>query len=151
MARRVIRKQLGELLLERKAITQEQLDAALKAQQSKGGLLGQILVSLGYTTEEMIAQALTAQYGFPYLPLKNYSIDAEFLTLVPENVARQYCLIPVDRVGDTLTVAMVDPLNTSAVEDVEMISRCFVQVFVSTISDVADAIQRNYPGGDSHG
>lgn len=151
MARRVIGKQLGELLLERKAITQEQLEAALKAQQSKGGLLGQILVSLGYTTEEMIAQALTAQYGFPYLPLKNYSIDAEFLALVPENVARQYCLIPVDRVGDTLTVAMVDPLNTSAVEDVEMISHCSVQVFVSTISDVADAIGRNYPGGDAHG
>lgn len=150
MARRVIGKQLGELLLERKAITQEQLDAALKTQQSKGGLLGQILVSLGYTTEEMIAQALTSQYGFPYLPLKNYSIESDFLGLIPENVARQYCLVPVDRVGDTLAVAMADPLNTSAVEDIEMISHCSVQVFVATISDVADAIQRHYAGGENH-
>ena len=70
------------------------------------------------------------------------------LRLVPENVARQYYLIPVDRVGETLTVAMADPLNVSAVEDLEMLSRCSVQVFVATISDVAEAIQRYY--GDQH-
>lgn len=135
--------------MERKVITQEQLDQAMKVQQSKGGLLGQILVSLGYTSEEAIAQALTTQYGFPYLPLKSYSIDPDFLSLVPENVARQYCLVPVDKIGDTLAVAMADPLNSAAVEDIEMLSRCSVQIFVTTMSDVADAIQRHY--GENHG
>lgn len=149
--RRVISKQIGELLIERKVITQEQLSAALKAQQDKGGLLGQILVTLGYASEEAVAQALTAQYGFPFLPLKNYSIEEELIRLVPENVARQYCLVPVDKIGDTLTVAMADPLNTRAVEDIEMLSTCSVQIFVSTISDVAEAIQRHYGGSNHNG
>lgn len=149
--RRVISKQIGQLLIERKVITQEQLSAALKAQQDKGGLLGQILVTLGYASEEAVAQALTAQYGFPFLPLKNYSIEEELIRLVPENVARQYCLVPVDKIGDTLTVAMADPLNTRAVEDIEMLSTCSVQIFVSTISDVADAIQRHYGGSNHNG
>ncbi|MBI3312488.1 MAG: hypothetical protein HYZ88_03070 [Candidatus Omnitrophica bacterium] len=146
MPRRVIGKQLGELLIERKVITSEQLEEALRVQQGKGGLLGQVLVTLGYASEEAIAQALTAQYGFPFLPLKHYSIEGDFLTLVPENVARQYCLVPVDRIGDTLAVAMADPLNAHAVEDLEMISHCSVQVFVSTLSDVAEAIDRHYGG-----
>ena len=112
-------------------------------------MLGQILAGLGYASEESIAQALTAQHGFPFLPLKSYAIDPEFIKLVPENVARQYCLVPVDKVGDTLAVAMADPLNTGAIEDIEMISHCSVQVFVATMSDVAEAIQRHY-GGENH-
>ena len=146
MLKRVISKKLGELLLERKLITQEQLVQALKVQTAKGGLLGEILVNLGYTTEEAVAQALTTQYGFPYLPLKNYTIDSELLRLIPENVARQYCLVPVDHIGNTLTIAMADPLNPSVLEDIEMLSRCSVQVFVSTGSEVMEAIQRCYGG-----
>ena len=146
MPRRIIGKKLGELLVERKVIGADQLEHGLRVQQEKGGLLGQILVSLGYASEESIAQALTAQYGFPYLPLKHYSIDGELLRMVPENVARQYCLVPVDRIGDTFTVAMADPLNGKAVEDIEMLTRCSVQVFVSTWSDVTEAIQRCYGG-----
>ena len=146
MPRRVIAKQIGELLVERKVITTEQLEAALKMQQVKGGLLGQILVSLGYATEEAVAQAVTAQYGFPYLPLKGYAIDPELLRMIPENVARQYCLVPVDHIGDTLTVAMADPLDPRVVEDIEMLSRCSVQIFVSTGTEVMEAIQRGYGG-----
>ena len=142
--RKVITKLIGELLMERKLVTAEQVTEALSIQEKKGGLLGQILVGLGYATEEAIAQAVASQYGFPYLPLKRYTIDADLLRLIPENVARQYCLIPVDRIGDTVTVAMADPLNTRAAEDIEMISHCTVQVFVATISDVMDAIGRSY-------
>jgi len=148
MHRRLTTKPLGEILVERKVLTPEQLAQALKVQEKRGGLLGQILVSLGYASEEAIAQALTSQYGFPFLPLNRYAIDGEILRLVPENVARQYCLVPLDRIGDTVTVAMADPLNAKAVEDIEMLSHCTVQVFVATISDVMDAIQRCY--GASH-
>ena len=147
MTRRVIAKRLGELLVERNVITPDQLQLALTAQQSKGGLLGQILVSLGFATEEAVAQAITAQYGFPYLPLKSYAIDPELLRMIPENVARQYCLVPVDHIGDTLTIAMADPLDPRVLEDIEMLSRCSVQIFVSTGSEVMEAIQRCY-GGD---
>ncbi|OGX41277.1 MAG: hypothetical protein A3C53_01010 [Omnitrophica WOR_2 bacterium RIFCSPHIGHO2_02_FULL_68_15] len=145
--KRLVTKKLGELLVERKAITAAQLEQALSIQQEKGGLLGQILVGLGYTTEETIAQALTTQYGFPYLPLKNYTIDEETLKLIPANVARQYCLVPVDRLGDTLTIAMADPFNRKAVEDIELLHHCAAQIFVSTPTDIFDAIERHYRKG----
>lgn len=144
LPRRANPKSLGEVLIERGQITRPQLEEALRLQEEKGGLLGQILVALGHTTEEQVIQALTEQYGFPYLPLKQYAIDGELKNLVPENVARQYCLVPVDRIGDTLTIAMADPLNGRAVEDIEMLSRCSVQVFISTWSEVAEAIRKCY-------
>lgn len=143
--RRVVSKQLGELLLERKIITQKQLDEALKIHNEKGGaLIGDVLVSLGYAKEEEIAQALTAQYGFPYLPLDNYDIDLEVIRLIPENVASQYCLIPIDRIGSNLTITMSNPLNQQAIEDVEFITKCTVQAFVSTATDIKNVINRYY-------
>lgn len=143
--KRVTTKQLGELLIERKIIMQEQLQKALDYQKVNGGLIGEILVQLGFSKEEDIAQVLTAQYGFPYLPLANYDIDAEVAKIVPDQVARQYCLVPIDKIGNNLTVAMSNPLNTQAIEDVEMISKCVVQAFVSTTSDIRRAIERCYP------
>jgi len=142
--KKIIPKQLGELLIDCKLLTAQQLEEALALQKEKGGLLGQILVSLHYIQEEEIAQALTAQYGFPYLPLGSYEIDPEVAKIIPEHVAKQYGLIAVDRVGSILTVAMSNPLNTQAVEDVEMITHYKVQVFVTTSSDVASSIKNIY-------
>ncbi len=142
--KKIIPKQLGELLLDCKLISQQQLEEALHLQKEKGGLLGQVLVSLAYITEEAIAQALTAQYGFPYLPLGGYEIDPEVAKIIPEHVAKQYGLIAVDRVGSILTVAMSNPLNTQAIEDVEMLTHYKVQVFVTTASDVSSSIKEVY-------
>jgi len=97
--KRLVKKQLGELLIERGIITKTQLGKALDVQKEKGGLLGQVLVVLGFTKEEEIAQALTVQYGFPYLPLQNYELSKEVVQLIPENVSKQYCLIAVDKIG----------------------------------------------------
>ena len=144
-AKRIVSKQLRELLLEKGIINQEQLEKALKLQRERGGLIGQILVMLGYAKEEEIAQALTVQYGFPYLPLDNYEINAEVIKLIPENVATQYNLIAIDKIGDLMTIAMSNPLNVQAVEDIELITKCKVQVFVSTMTDVNNAIKRYYP------
>ncbi|MBU0759118.1 MAG: hypothetical protein KKC66_00750 [Candidatus Omnitrophica bacterium] len=144
MAKRVISKQLGELLIERGVITKKQLDQALGIQKEKGGLIGQVLVDLGYASEEAIAQAITAQYGFPYLPLENYEIDSAIVKLVPKNVASQFCLIPVDKIGNSLTIAMSNPLNALAIEDIELISGLFVQIFVSTAADIKNAIEKYY-------
>ena len=142
--RRIVSKHLGELLLERGVITESQLDKTLKVQKEKGGLIGQILVSMGYATEEEIAQALTVQYGFPYLPLDCYEVNPEALKLIPENVARQYNLIAIDKIGELLTIAMSNPLNVQAVEDIELITKCKVQVFVSTMTDINNAIKKCY-------
>ena len=139
-----LQKQLGELLVYCRLITQEQLEEGLAYQKEKGGLLGQALVTLGFITEEAIAQALTAQYGFPYLPLSGYEIDPEVARIIPEHVARQYDLIAVDRVGSILTVTMSNPLNTQAIEDIEMLTHYKVQVFVTTSTDVGTAIKNIY-------
>lgn len=142
--RRIVSKQLGELLLERGVINESQLVKALKIQEEKGGLIGQILVMLGFAKEEEIAQALTVQYGFPYLPLEFYEINTEALKMVPEHVAKQYNLIGIDRIGELLTIAMSNPLNFQAVEDIEMLTKCKVQVFVSTMTDISNAIKKYY-------
>ena len=142
--KKVLQKQLGELLLDSRLITPKQLEEGLAYQREKGGLLGQILVELGFTTEHAIAQALTAQYGFPYLELSGYDIDPEVAKIIPEPMAKQYGLIAVDRVGCILTMAMSNPLNAKAVEDVEALTRYKTQVFVATTTDVSNAIKQHY-------
>ena len=142
--KRITTKQLGELLLERNIINQEQLEKGLKIRKEKGGLIGQILVGLGFVTEEEVAQALTVQYGFPYLPLESYEVAPEVVKIIPENVARQYNLIAIDKIEDLITIAMSNPLNIQAVEDIELITKSKVQVFVSTMTDINNAIQKNY-------
>ena len=142
--RRIINKQLGELLVERGIINDQQLEKALSVQKDRGGLIGELLVELGFIKEEDIAQSLTAQYGFPYLPLGNYDINPEIINVVPGRVARQYLLMPVDKIGNNLTLAMSNPLNVQAIEDVEFLSGCSVQTFVSTSSDIKKAIAKYY-------
>ncbi len=142
--RKIINKQLGEILVERGIITRMQLEQALKIQKEQNILFGEALVSLQYTTEENIVQALTAQYGFPYLPLSNYEISPEVLSVIPANICNKYCLIPIDKIGKSLTLAMANPLNLSALEDVELVTNCMVQAFVSTATDIKSAIKRYY-------
>lgn len=102
------------------------------------------MVRLKFATEKDIAQALTCQYGFPYLPLSDYEIDPEAIGSVPENVCRQFCLIPIDKIGKSLTLAMANPLNVKAAEDVELLTGCTVQSFVSTSSEINQSIDNYY-------
>ena len=142
--KRTNNKQLGELLVERGVINHEQLQIALDHQKTHGGLFGEVLVELRFATEKDIAQALTCQYGFPYLPLSNYEIDMEVLNSVPENICRKFCLVPIDKIGKSLTLAMSNPLNVQAAEDVELITGCSVQAFVSTSTEIKHAIDKYY-------
>src|SRR3989338_6429982 len=94
---RVLRKKIGELLIERGVINPKQLQKALEEQKRKGGYLSQHLISLGFTTEADIAHCLSNQYNFAYLPLKNYNIPDEVLELIPLKWIKIYTLIPVDK------------------------------------------------------
>lgn len=142
--RKTTSKLLGELLLERRVITKEDLNKAMAIQKEKGGMLGEVLVDLEMAKEEDIAQAITAQYGFPYLPLANYEIEPEVMEAVAKNVCEQYCLIPIDKIESNLTLAMSNPLNKEAIEDVEEITKCTVQIFVTTTSDIRNALSKYY-------
>lgn len=137
-------KQLGELLIERGIINHDQLNLSRDHQDKNGGLLGEILVEMKFATEKDIAQALTCQYGFPYLPLANYEIDPEVINSVPESVCRKFCLIPIDKIGKSLTLAMSNPLNFQAMEDVELLTGCSVQTFVSTTTEIKQSIDKYY-------
>lgn len=139
-----MKKQLGQLLIDKRIINQNQLDEALRAQKKQGGLIGQILIDLKFITEDDLVMALADQYGFPYLPLANYDVDSEVIKLVPENVAMQYYLIPIDKIGNILTIVMADPLNEYAIRDVEYITHCKVKTFVSAATDIKQAISRLY-------
>ena len=149
MAKKRTGKKLGEILVQNKLITEEQLQRALDFQRGEGGLLGEILVKLGYVNEHDIVQALTVQYGFPYIPLENYELKKEISKVLSENVARQYGIVPVDIMGSILTIAMSNPLNDRAIEDVEMITKKKVQVFISTVSAIYGALNKLYKKSSS--
>ncbi len=139
-----IDKKLGELLLEQGVIHHEQLEAALKDQKENGGLIGDIIIKLKFATERDIAQALTAQYGFPYLPLSSYEIDPDVIKTIPVSMCREFSLIPIDKIGQSLTLTMVNPLDVQAIEKIEAMTGCTVQTFVSTHSDIKQAIDKYY-------
>ena len=139
-----IDKKLGELLLEQGVIHHEQLETALKHQKEEGGMIGDIIIKLKFATEKDIAQALTAQYGFPYLPLSSYEIDPEVIKTIPVTLCREYSLIPIDKIGQSLTITMVNPLDVEAIEKIETLTGCTVQTFVSTNSDIKQAIDKYY-------
>lgn len=143
-ANRTVRKKIGELLIERGIINQQQLGLALEEQGKKGGYLSQHLIALGFATEFDIANCLANQYNFAYLPLKNYDIPQEVLEAVPLKWIKIYTFIPIDKIHNVFTVTMADPLNEGVIQMLEQITGCDVQVFISTYTEINEAINRYY-------
>ena len=139
---------LGQLLLVSNIITEEQLNGALELQRREGGRLGTKLVKLGYITEEKLVAFLSKQYNVPTIDLSDYKIDPSLLKLVPVDMARKYLIMPVARVGSTLTVAMVDPTNVIAIDDIKFRTGYNVEVAVSSESTILNSIATNYIGGE---
>lgn len=138
---RVVRKQIGDMLIERRIITPSQLATALEEQKKKSGYLSQHLIALGFATELDIATCISNQYNIAYLPLKNYSIPQEVLELVPLKWIKIYTLLPVDHIGNVLSVVMADPLNEGVIQMLQQICNCEIVVFVSTYSELNEAIE----------
>ncbi|MFZ2357281.1 MAG: PilZ domain-containing protein [Candidatus Omnitrophota bacterium] len=137
---RIVTKSMGKMLIERHIINEEQLNQALEEFKKKGGYLSQHLIALGFATEQDIAVCLSNQYNFAYLPLKRYNISEEVLKSIPLKWIRIYMLLPVDKVGNVLSVTMADPLNEGVIQMLEQISNCDIQVFISTYSELNEAI-----------
>jgi len=139
---RVVRKRIGELLLERHIITPEQLAIAIEEQKNKAGYLSQHLIALGFTTEQDIVTCISNQYNIAYLPLKNYTIPQGVLSLIPLKWIKVYTLLPVDKMSNVLSVVMADPLNEGVIQMLRQICNCEIAVFISTYSELNDAINR---------
>ena len=132
---------LGQLLIASNIISEDQLKEALILQRREGGRLGTNLVKLGHITEEKLVGFLSRQYGVPAINLSDYKIDPSVLKLVPVDIARKYLIMPVARVGATLTIAMADPSNVFAIDDVKFMTGYNVEVVVSNESSIVRGIE----------
>lgn len=139
-----MKKKLGEMLLEKGVINEEQLKEALRVQRERGGLLGDILISLGYIKDEDLAKFLSEQLGLELIDPFLYDIETEALKMVPEQVARKYNLIPLKVEGNILHVAMADPFNLYALEELKSLTGCMVKTYISPKSSILRAIEHFY-------
>jgi len=138
----MISTKIGAILLSENLITEEQLQKAIEIQKKEGGRLGSILVKLGYVDEVKIAEFLSQQYGVPFVDLKSKQIDPKILSLIPKDLCKKYMVVPFDRAGNTLHVAIVDPSNAYALEDLRFITGYTIKPYVaveSTISQILEA------------
>ena len=137
---------LGQLLTSSKMITEDQLKEAIGLQRREGGRLGTNLIKLGYITEEKLVSFLSKQWGVPAVTLSDYMVDSLVLKLIPYEIARKYLIVPVARVGATLTIAMADPSNVFVIDDVKFMTGFNVEVVVAGESSVINAINSYYKG-----
>lgn len=135
---------LGELLLYYGKITKEQLDDALDKQKKSNKKLGEILVDEEYVTESDIVEVLEFQLGFPHVDLNKFIINPKVISLVPENLARRYDLIPIDVKDKRLLVAMADPLNIFAIDDLKLYTNYDIQPVISTRNSIRNSIDKFY-------
>src|ERR1700738_817113 len=136
---------IGELLLKEKRITPEQLQEALTYQKANGGKLGFNLVKLGYVKDEEITALLSKQYGVPSINLSQFEIDPVVIKLIPAETAQKYQIIPLSRAGATLTIAMTDPTNVFAMDDIKFMTGYNVEPVVASETAVTESIARYYP------
>jgi type IV pilus assembly protein PilB len=135
---------IGELLLKEKRITPEQLQEALTVQRRSGGKLGYNLIQLGYVKDDEITALLSKQYGVPSIALGQFEIDRAVLKLVPADTAQKYQIVPLSRAGGTLTIAMTDPTNVLAMDDIKFMTGYTVEPVVASETAVIEAIQKYY-------
>jgi type IV pilus assembly protein PilB len=135
---------IGELLLKEKRISPDQLQDALTYQRQHGGKLGANLVKLGFVKDDEITELLSRQYGVPSIALHQFDIDAAVLKLVPAETARKYQIVPLSRAGATLTIAMVDPTNVFAMDDIKFMTGYNVEPVVASETAVVEAIDKYY-------
>jgi type IV pilus assembly protein PilB len=142
---------LGEILVKESLITQDQLQKALEFQRVNGGKLGSCLTKMGFITDDDITGVLSRQYGVPSINLKYYEIDPNVIRLIPQDTATRYQVVPLSRVGSVLTIAMTDPTNVFAMDDVKFMTGFNVEPVVASEAAISDAISRFYGGAASNG
>ena len=123
---------MGEVLVKADLINKEQLKKALHHQKSKGCRLGTSLVTLGFLQEEILVDFLSKQYGVPSVDLVNHSIEPSVLKLIPVELAQKYMIIPIEKNGNKVRIAMADPSNVYAIDDLKFMTGLNVEPVVAT-------------------
>jgi type IV pilus assembly protein PilB len=138
---------LGQILLDEKMVTREQLDKAIQTQHRSGGHLGRILVEQGALTEQNLAKVLAIQWGLPYVQLGTLEIDPEVVKTVPQHVAHRHKVLAIEKTKKRMKLAIADPLNVIALDDVRLITGLEIEQVVAAEEDIMAAIGRYYTGG----
>jgi len=142
------RRLIGEILVERGLVTPAQLSEALKVQSSVGNseYIGEILVRLGYVPEIDIVIALVLQCNLPFIAVSKHEIDREVIKLIPPEIARRDRIVPLERIGNILSLVMQNPVNDELRDKVERMTGCRIATFISTRAEIDQALARFYPG-----
>jgi len=141
---KIPKKRLGEALVSAGLITQEQLERAIELQRSSGKRIGEIIVGMGLIDEERLGRVLAQELGLPFIPEREIEVKPEAANLINEQAARRYRAVPIDRRGQTIILAMADPQNVFALDDVAFITGCDVQPVVTTEKGIDRAIYLAY-------
>ncbi|MGB0118486.1 MAG: type IV-A pilus assembly ATPase PilB, partial [Terriglobales bacterium] len=144
ITRRDMSQRLGDLLVKEKVITQEQLDQATKLQKESHSRLASALVKLGFLSDEDVTNFLSRQYGVPAINLSYFEIDPAVVKLIPFETAKRYQILPLSRVGASLTIAMVDPTNVFAMDDIKFMTGFNIEPVVASESSIVEGIDKAY-------
>jgi type IV pilus assembly protein PilB len=139
-----LKENIIEILVKSKHLTQEQLDKAIEIQKQKFIPLRKVLAEECLMSEEALLALLSSQLFIPTLHITKYKFDPEIVNLIPEHIARQYVLIAISRIGDMITVAMVDPLNIFALDDLKALTGCGIDIVLSSEEEIAKMINMQY-------
>lgn len=141
---------LGQILIDFNLITQAQFEEALKVHDHSNKRIGEVLIDLGYISESQLVQVLEFQLGVPHIDLSHYNLDQRLTRYIPENVARRHRVVPIEKNENVLKVAMVDPLDIFAIDDIKLKARYKIEALIASVSDIDKAIEELYtmPGMD---
>lgn len=135
---------LGQLLLDFNLVSAEQFEEALQVHENSNKRIGEILIDLGYITESQLVQVLEFQLGVPHVDLSKYELDQKLIRYIPESVARRHRVVPLQKKGNVLKVAMADPLDIFAIDDIKLNARCKIEALIASVSDIDQTIDKIY-------
>ena len=137
-----LKEKIIKIFVEQKLVKESDLENALKRQREKGGSLSDILVDMGCISKNDLMVALSNELGIPPINLSKYKIDPNVIKLIPKKIAKHYQIVPVSRMGNTLVVAMVDPLNVFAIDDIKAITGFNMSPIITADRDIKEAINQ---------
>jgi type IV pilus assembly protein PilB len=142
---KLIRKKLGEILVEEGLLKDDQVQEALRKQKETGGLLGEVLVRLQYVSEIDIARAIAKQFGLPYIDASKYHIGKDVMGIIPSEMLHENQFVPLDKLGKALLLAVSGVLNGEIFEQLEKITGSKLFIYVSTVSSVQETLKKFAP------
>ncbi len=142
-------KKIGELLVKKKYVTEDQLKTGLEIQKKTGKRIGNILVDNGIIHEDQLVEVMSERLKIPRICLSTMVVNPEVVRLIPVNLAKKYCLLPIFKMGNSLTVAMADPLDVIALDQIRYHTKCIVERAVAGEKEIREAIDRYYSVADS--